>query len=121
MPRLLANRDLPAVGDSVPVGCGVRVNAVTAVADGRDHLVVELELAQVPVSADGHCRALCGAWIRPAPLICPPGRRCRACLTEVARQRGRLSQRRGRARRCRLAWRTPGARGRYWGRTGCIV
>jgi hypothetical protein len=54
---------------------------VTCVRDGREHAVLEPDVA-VGTSA-GFYRAVCGHLVMPRALASPCGARCRACLADL--------------------------------------
>ncbi len=52
---------------------------LTSATDGRTHTVTSAEFDSGAQEGTGHYRAVCGADVLAAALVCAPGPRCPAC------------------------------------------
>jgi hypothetical protein len=80
-PRPSRRRFTVAVVDDVTTQTETALVWMTCVRDGREHAVLELDVA-VGTSA-GFYRAVCGHLVMPRAVASPCGARCSACLADL--------------------------------------
>lgn len=76
------------------------VSPVTCADDGLAHLVTDAAMA---ATARGVYTAVCGHWVRAAPMIFPVGRSCERCHSQLEAQQA--ASHRGRHRPGLGRWR----------------